>query len=480
MRMLRALVPFAAGIVVGEYYDLPVWFLALSFVLTGAVALLLRSSACMAAMLFAAGFGAAELRTEHPTVPLDAATVFEIVVSDFPAERGAYRTVEGRVEAWRDPRDGGWYASGDRIVVRADSLTPLAVGERICCRGRIRPLRGGSESYRRLMRSRGYVGSLYLTEKTILERRAEKPGGLHVAAVGRLRRLGLSPAADALVRAMTAGDRSAVSIRQREAFSRSGLSHLLAVSGLHTGIVFLAINLLLWWMPLLRRGHLLRNLVATVVVWCFVAAAGFPPSAVRAGVMCMLLQLALASSSEYSALNALAAAAFGMLLWNPAWAGDVSFRLSFAAVAGILAWGVPLCRRCRTGLRLPDMAIGAYLVGLTATVATAPLVAHTFGILPVAGLAINPAAIVLAGAAVVCGAVWTVVPIEALRPGFAYVAEHAAEGIDLLARAVADLPGGAVEWHPSGTTTAGIYLFFVVATLAAWSVEPKKSVTLSS
>ena len=176
----------------------------------------------------------------------------------------------------------------------------------------------------------------------------------------------------------------------------------------------------------------------------------------------------------------MAAAAFGMLLWNPAWAGDVSFRLSFAAVAGILAWGVPLCRRCRTGLRLPDMAIGAYLVGLTATVATAPLVAHTFGILPVAWLAINPAAIVLAGAAVVCGAVWTVVPIEALRPGFAYVAEHAAEGIDLLARAVADLPGGAVEWHPSGTTTAGIYLFFVVATLAAWSVEPKKSVTLSS
>ena len=76
---------------------------------------------------------------------------------------------------------------------------------------------------------------------------------------------------------MTAGDRSGLTPELRTAYSRSGLSHLLAVSGLHTGIVFVLINLLLWWLPLLRRGHLLRNLLAAAAVWCFVAAAGFPP-----------------------------------------------------------------------------------------------------------------------------------------------------------------------------------------------------------
>ena len=104
----------------------------------------------------------------------------------------------------------------------------------------------------------------------------------------------------------------------RAAYSRSGLSHLLAVSGLHTGIVFALVNLLLWWLPLLRRGHLLRNLLAAACIWIYVAAAGFPPSAVRAAVMFTMLQSALASASEYNGLNALAAAAFGMLLWNPA------------------------------------------------------------------------------------------------------------------------------------------------------------------
>ena len=101
----------------------------------------------------------------------------------------------------------------------------------------------------------------------------------------------------------------------RPAYSRSGLSHLLAVSGLHTGIVFALVNLLLWWLPLLRRGHLLRNLLAAACIWIYVAAAGFPPSAVRTAVMFTMLQSALASASEYNGLNALAAAAFGMLLW---------------------------------------------------------------------------------------------------------------------------------------------------------------------
>ena len=89
--------------------------------------------------------------------------------------------------------------------------------------------------------------------------------------------------------------------------------------------------------------EILRNLLAAACIWIYVAAAGFPPSAIRAAVMCTVLQTALASASEYVGLNALAAAGFGMLIWNPSWLGDISFQLSFVAVAAILAWGVPPC-----------------------------------------------------------------------------------------------------------------------------------------
>ena len=219
----------------------------------------------------------------------------------------------------------------------------------------------GAESFRLLMRRRGYAGTLWVSERTILERLPQQSAGLHRTAVERLARLPMAPEAAAVVEAMAAGERRGITPELRARYSRSGLSHLLAVSGLHTGIVFVLINAVLWWLPLLRRGHLLKNLLAAGAVWLFVAAAGFPPSAVRAAVMCTVLQAALASTSEYVGMNALATAAFGMLLWNPNWFGDISFQLSFLAVAGILAWGVPLCRRCRGGhggRRLPQGGAG--------------------------------------------------------------------------------------------------------------------------
>ena len=392
-------------------------------------------------MLLTAGFAAAQLRAAEPAVPRGVRTAFEVAVEGIPADRGRYVAAEAVVALWRDPATGRWHPSGDRVMLYADSLTPLTAGERFVCRGEVRPFRGGAESYRRLMRRRGFAGTLSVSGRTLLERLPGHTGRLHHRAAERLARLPLGGDAGAVVRAMAAGDRSGITPELRTAYSRSGLSHLLAVSGLHTGIVFALVNLALWWLPLLRRGHLVRNVLAAGAVWLFVAAAGAPPSAVRAAVMCTVLQTALASASEYVALNALAAAAFGMLLWQPAWLGDISFRLSFLAVAGILAW-------------------------------------HTFGTVPLAGLLVNPAAIALATAVVFGGALWMLLPAGPLAPAFALVTGTAAEGINALARLTASLPGGAAEYALGGTQTAILYLLFALATLAAWSAEPKKSVHL--
>ena len=478
MPMVKLLAPFAAGIALAGTYELPLWFLAGAFVCTGVVALLLRSGAAAAAMLLTAGFAAAQLRTPEVSVPREVYTLYEIVVEGFPVERARYSSADAVVTAWRNPADGHWNASDARIRLYADSLTELRAGERIRCRGTVRPFRGGAESYRRLMERRGYAGTLWIGERAILDRKMLHAANLHRRAVERLERLPMKPEARAVVEAMAAGERRGIPADLRTAYSRSGLSHLLAVSGLHTGIVFVVINVLLWWLPLLRRGHLLKNILAAAAVWLFVAAAGFPPSAVRAAVMCTLLQTALASASEYVGMNALATAAFGMLLWNPNWIGDISFQLSFLAVAGILVWGVPLCRRCRTRRRWLNAVIDAYLIGLTATLATAPLVSHVFGVVPLAGLLINPAAILIAGVVVFGGALWMLLPVGWLAPLFGAVTGKAAEAINFLARATAALPAGTADYRLGSRETLLLYAFFLAATLAAGCREPKKSLPL--
>ena len=478
MPMVKLLAPFAAGIALAARYELPLWFLAGAFVVTGVVALLLRSGAAAAAMLLTTGFAAAQLRTPEVTVPHGVTTLCEVSVEGFPVERERYSVADAAVRAWRDPSSGAWHASQSRIRLYADSALTLRDGERILCRGTIRPFRGGAESYRRLMERRGYAGTIWIGQRQLFERSEPRAATLHHRAVERLDRLPMRPEARAVVEAMAAGERRGIPTELRMAYSRSGLSHLLAVSGLHTGMVFVVVNVLLWWLPLLRRGHLWKNLLAAGAVWLFVAAAGFPPSAIRAAVMCTFLQAALASASEYTGMNALAAAAFGMLLWNPAWIGDLSFLLSFLAVAGILLWGVPLCRRCRTRRRWLNAAIDSYVIGLTATLATAPLVSHTFGIVPLAGLVINPAAILLAGVVVFGGALWMLAPVGVLAPIVGWVTGHAAEAVNALARFTAALPGGAGDWSLGKEATALIYALFLLVTLLLGCREAKKELPL--
>ena len=101
--------------------------------------------------------------------------------------------------------------------------------------------------------------------------------------------------------------------------------------------------------------------------------------------------------------------------------------------------------------------IDAYLIGLAATLATAPLVSHTFGVVPLAGLAVNPPAIALAGVVVFGGALWMLAPVGVLAPAFGFVTGTAAGGIDALARLTASLPGGAADYTLGGWQTAALY-----------------------
>ncbi len=472
--MVKLLVPFAAGIILGEHFVLPWWFVAAAFSLCGVAALLLRSGAALVGMLVVTGWGVCQFQAPVRTVPWNTACLWEVEVDGMPADRGRYVAADGMIRAWQLPEEAGWRPAADRVLLRADSTVTLSAGDRLLCWGRIRPLQGGPASYRRLMARRGFVGSLHLSSYRVLDTVRNPASGLHLRAAARLKHRCSPNDAGAVVRAMTVADRSGLTPRLRAAWSRSGMSHLLAVSGLHTGIVFLLANLALRWLALVRLGHLLRDALAAGAVWCYVAMAGFPPSAVRAAVMCTLLQAALAVGSEYAGLNALAAAAFGMLLWNPAWIGDIGFQLSFVAVAAILLWAVPLCRRLRGRYRAVNALTDAVAVGAAASLATAPLVSHAFGVVPVAGLLLSPMVVPLAGVVVFCGVAGLGVP------GFCTVGEGAAAVLDGVACLTASVPGAAFEYRLSARATVVCYLLFVAVTVFLRRFPAKKSVHLPS
>jgi competence protein ComEC len=193
----------------------------------------------------------------------------------------------------------------------------------------------------------------------------------------------------ALARGFVLGEDEEIDAATAEDFRRSGLSHLLAVSGQNVTLLALLAAPLLGALGIPLRERLVW-LLGLIVVYVPVAGAG--PSIQRAGVMGAAGLLATLGGRRASRLYALALAALVTLAIDPGVAADVGWQLSFAAVLGILALATPLRRAFAAALgRGPwRRALAEGLaVTVAATLATAPLIAFQFGTLSTTTLLAN-------------------------------------------------------------------------------------------
>lgn len=219
-------------------------------------------------------------------------------------------------------------------------------------------------------------------------------------ALGRGLDESLPPTEAALARALLLGLRGQLTDGVVEDFRQSGTSHLLAISGLHLGVLLLMTVGLLHWA--LGRHTAMPVILALGAVWLYVLVSGAPVSVVRAAIMgsVYLAALGLGRPRE-SLLPALALSVVVMTALDPGAASRISFQLSFAAMAGIalaLPWQEAMCRSIAgrlegTGCRWSPMAgtalgwlASGVLISAAATLATFPLVALNFGRLPLLGI----------------------------------------------------------------------------------------------
>lgn len=474
--MLRVLIPVAVGIVVGRFLALPALFLWAGVVVAGGCALWFRSSLYTVVALLLLGMGGMSLHEEEVALPLGERLLVALRIEEEPRVRERYASASARVEAWGDAT-GQWHGSEKRVTLYADSTWMPRVGESLVAIGRITPYPSKHPFYRSLQAYRGYVGRIWVGKSNLIERDTVQQFGrfarLHQQGVERIERLGLSPENRALVEAMSLGERARLTPSLRDGYARSGTAHLLAVSGLHVGILFVAINLLLGGLPLLRGGHRLKNLLALLLVWGYALLCGASPSVLRAAWMCSALQVALALSLRYRGLNILFGVAVVMLLLEPMQLFDISFQLSFLAVAAILSWGIPLLGGLRSHLMRGFAAL--FLIGVVATLATAPLVAYRFGILSPIGLFINPVVIFLAQLIISLSLVWILLPFAFWQPLFAWAIEGLASLQNQIVEGVAALPYASFELHPSGLAVGLIYLLFALLTLLSWGFKVEKN-----
>ena len=162
-----------------------------------------------------------------------------------------------------------------------------------------------------------------------------------------------------------------------------GLSHILAVSGLHLSVL---VGGLLIFLRIFRTPHWLQLVLASVMIVFFACLTGFPASILRSGIMLFLTLVAFVTGDRYDPPTALSFATALILLFSPNTITDVGFLLSVSATAGILALGSPLAsfilkktaKRPRP-LRILGKALAAMAITIAAVFFTLPFVAWYFG-----------------------------------------------------------------------------------------------------
>ena len=137
-----------------------------------------------------------------------------------------------------------------------------------------------------------------------------------------------------IAKALILGDKSMLDSETRNSFTATGAMHVLAVSGLHIGLI---LQVLLWISKLFYRliSRKIAIILIVVLLWIYALITGFSPSVIRAVFMFSVLSLAQISGKNYNPINTLFFTAFVLLLFQPLYLFDVGFQLSYLAMFGI-------------------------------------------------------------------------------------------------------------------------------------------------
>ncbi len=205
----------------------------------------------------------------------------------------------------------------------------------------------------------------------------------------------------AILKALIIGEKSDISKSVRDSFAKTGTSHLLAISGLHMGLVaylsfFLVVNLLKTSNKLILKFNIIKTsyIIAIIPVIIYGLLSGFQISALRSAIMVILFALTLAIGRTKNHYNTLSLAALIILIIYPTSLWDISFQLSFAAVFFIIyilsnIKAVIENKKIITPTSKLYWLYTLTLITIAANIGTAPITAYYFNMISFAGLLAN-------------------------------------------------------------------------------------------
>lgn len=288
---------------------------------------------------------------------------------------------------------------------------------------------------------------------------------------------GMDADTESLIAGVAMGQKSSISPTLRNAYSQAGAAHVLALSGLHLGIIWAVLGVFC-----IGRWRTPFTMLMISTIWTYVLFAAMPPSAVRAAIMLTLMSVATLTGRQGASLNTLAFAAIAILLFSPSGIYDLGFQLSFTAVAFIVVFTNPVMNLLPLQWRIAHpwatQLVSMITVSSVANLGTLPLVAFHFSRIPIYIIATNLVAIPLITVLLWMFAISMFImaagsPAILLTPATA-ILNITAKALNSSMTAIASLPCSSISIHISAVQAVILYIAIISLLWAATIIAGNK------
>ncbi|OQB31161.1 MAG: ComEC family competence protein [Bacteroidetes bacterium ADurb.Bin174] len=472
MRLLFAL---ASGIVVFQYWDIfkitrLVWlFIALILIAWSfwiwksrqAYRLRWLFGAGIFILLFLWGFQLAESADQKSIFPcLNTKAIFVATLSETPVEKPNSLTCKLLVISMYDSINFVKInAPAILYVEKYDRAKSLKKGDSLLLRTTFqrpsRPLNPESFNYAAFLQRKGIGATAYVSaQEWLCTGNHQKFSLMSLAEASRnyllqlYRKIELSKNEMAVLSALTLGYKDELEPELREDFSYAGVMHILAVSGLHVGVIYMMLQLIFSIAFRRAKSKILSTLFTLCALWLYAFMTGLPPSVIRATTMFSLVAIGTTLNRKSQIYNTISVSAFIILLGNPNLLFDVGFQLSYTAVIGIVYFQPKINSLFKVKHRKLKWLTDLMIVSLAAQIGTLPLSLYYFHQFPNYFLVTNIIVIPLASMIIYLAIGFLILsPLPFLAAIPAFILKLSLWLLNAIVGFVHDLPHVVSVWH---------------------------------
>lgn len=331
-------------------------------------------------------------------------TTLEVrITSELEEKNKTYKAEAEVIQLFRG--DSSSKVSGELLLyfAKGDSMPKLSYGDHIYIPNKLQNLRGsgnpGAFDYAQYCRSKNWYHSCYLRPEDW------HFTGTHTSDVWSvfsswntftrniLKRYISDTTVIGIAEALLIGYRKDVDQDTWQAYSNTGIVHIIAISGLHMAMVYASARWLLLLLPFLKKRKRIAIGLAILFMWLFAALTGLPPSVSRAAVMFTFIGIGEMSDRKIPIYNNLAASALALLCINPSWLFDVGFQLSYLALISLVLFYEPVYHFIYVKSKPIDWIWKLMAGTLAAQILTFPLCVYYFHQFPLLFLITNLVAV---------------------------------------------------------------------------------------